>query len=236
MMGKTRIRLSGAVIAQDNEATIGPVLENLAVACDEIVVVDGGSRDATPDIAASIPGVRLYRRPCGDNLGAQKNFAFDQCFGDWILILDTDELMEPRSLRTLRRLTRIPGVSWFGLPRYWLVEVDGAVHYLAGKPYYRDRQVRLFRNLPDHRYETTRQPIHHPFLRKRGFGRPLRGPHIFHYALLLEDRGEREAKARRYLRAEPESADLHRLTLYEDYAVPTAPLPRPLPGMLAKNR
>ncbi|MFV1959402.1 MAG: glycosyltransferase [Planctomycetota bacterium] len=231
----TRVRLSGAVVAQDSEATIAPVLGNLATVCDEIVVVDGGSSDHTAEIAASQDGVRLYRRPCGDNLGAQKNFAFDQCLGDWILSLDTDELVDPRGLRWLRRLIGLPGFGWFSLPRYWLVEVEGRLHYLAGRPYYRDRQIRLFRNVPGHRYETTRQPIHHPFRKKCGLGRPLRHPHVFHYAFLLADRAAREAKVARYLAAEPQSAPLHRMVLYEDHDVETRPLPGPPPGMLASR-
>jgi len=232
---RMRIRLSGAVVAQDSEATLGPVLDNLGALCDEIVVVDGGSRDATVEIATSKPGVRLYRRPCGDDLGSQKNFAFDQCFGEWILMLDTDELLGGRGCRRLRRLTRLPGLHWFSFPRYWLVERDGVLHYLAAKPYYRDRQIRLFRNEPGFRYDASKQPIHHPFADKHGTGITLRGPHLFHYALLLQDRAAREAKAERYMRAEPASAHLNRMGLWEDADVPTRPLPVPCPGRLGRR-
>lgn len=226
---KRRVRLSGAVVAQDSEATLGPVLDDLGSICDEIVVVDGGSRDATPDIAASKPNVRLYRRPCGHDLGGQKNFAFDQCFGAWILMLDTDELLGDRGRRQLRRLIRIPGLHWFSFPRYWLVERDGKLGYLAGKPYYRDRQIRLFRNEPGFRYESAKQPVHHPFAGKHGRGLTLRSPHIFHYALLLQDRATREAKFRRYMEAEPQSEHLNRMALWEDADVPIHPLPEPSP-------
>jgi len=232
MVKRVRIRLSGAIAVQDNEDTIGPVLDNLGTFCDEIVVVDGGSRDRTPEIAASKPGVRLYHRPCGDNLGAQKNFAFDQCFGDWILALDSDELIGGRGSRRIRYLTRIPGLRWFSFPRYWLVEQDGALGYLSEKPYYRDRQIRLFRNEAGFRYDTTRQPIHHPFAGKHGLGLTLRAPHIYHYALLLSDRRTREAKVRRYASAEPGSSHLHRMGLWEDSGVPVRPLPGACPGML----
>ena len=235
MVKQPRIHLSGAVVAQDSEDTIGPILDNLGGFCDEIVVVDGGSRDATADIAAAKPGVRLYRRACGDDLGAQKNFAFDQCFGDWILLLDTDELLGGRGCGSLRALTRIPGLSWFSFPRYWLVEQDGELGYLAGGPYYRDRQIRLFRNEPGFRYDSSRQPIHHPFAHRHGVGLKLRGPHLFHYALLLKDRAAREAKARRYQEAEPGNTHLHRMGLWEDADVPVRPLPVASPGALGRT-
>jgi glycosyltransferase involved in cell wall biosynthesis len=231
-MRRPRVRVSGAVIAQDNEDTIEAVLDNLGQVCDEIVVVDGGSHDATRERAASRPDVRLYERPCGDDIGAQKNFAFDQCFGDWILVLDTDELLGARGLRRLRFLTQVPGMRWFSFPRYWLVEQDGRVGYLAGKPYYRDRQIRLFRNEPGFRYDASRQPIHHPFRGKHGMGRPLRRPHVFHYALLLLDRAAREEKVRRYARAEPGSEALHAMGLWEESGVPVAALPEPCPDIL----
>jgi len=229
---RRRIHLSGAVVAQDNEPTIGAVLDNLSAHCDEVVVVDGGSRDATPEIAASKPGIRLYRRPFDGNISTQKNFALDQCLGEWIFILDTDELLGGRRLGWLRWLTRIPGMWWYSLPRFWLVEQNGELRYLAGKPYYRDRQLRLFRNDPGFRYDTSRSPIHHTFLNKRGPGKPLRHPHIFHYTFLLQDRAEREAKVAKYLGAEPSTAHLHRMYLWEDAGVPTCPVPNGLPGVL----
>lgn len=226
-----RIHLSGVVVCQDNASTIGAVLDSLVPFCDEIVVVDGGSSDATREIATQRDKVRLYERRF-DGHARQKNFGFDQALGDWILIVDTDELLGGRGLARLRWLTHVPGMYWYSLPRYWVVERDGALHYLAGKPYYRDRQLRLFRNEPGFRYEVDRYPIHHQFREKRGGGRPLRRPHIFHYTLLLQDRSERERKVARYRVTEPDSERLHRMYLWEDADVPTRPLRDAVPGVL----
>ncbi|HEY5658653.1 MAG TPA: glycosyltransferase [Myxococcota bacterium] len=228
---KQRIHLSGVVVCQDNAPTIGPVLDSLAPLCDEIVVVDGGSRDDTAAIAAQRAKVRLVERAFDSHAG-QKNFACDQARGRWILLLDSDELLGAAGLRWLRWLTHVPGARWFSLPRYWLVERDGRLYYLAGKPYYRDRQLRLFRNEPGFRYDEEQHPIHHEFREKRGFGRPLRSPHIFHYAFLLQGREEREQKFRRYMAVEPASERLHRQQLWEDRDVPLLPLPEAPPGML----
>jgi glycosyltransferase involved in cell wall biosynthesis len=225
------IHLSGIVVCQDNATTIGPVIDSLVACCDEIVVVDGGSSDATAAVAAQRAKVRLLERPF-DTHAAQKNFGCDHARGAWILILDSDELLGAAGLRRLRWLTHVPGVHWFSLPRYWLVEREGRLLYLAGRPYYRDRQLRLFRNEPGFRYDEKRHPIHHEFRQKRGFGRPLRNPHIFHYAFLLQGRAEREQKFRRYMAAEPASERLHRQQLWEDHDVPLRPLPEPPPGML----
>ena len=94
-----RIHLSGVVVCQDNASTIGAVLDSLVPFCDEIVVVDGGSSDATREIATQRDKVRLYERRF-DGHARQKNFGFDQALGDWILIVDTDELLGGRGLRS----------------------------------------------------------------------------------------------------------------------------------------
>jgi glycosyltransferase involved in cell wall biosynthesis len=226
------VRISGAVVAQDNADTIGAVLASLAPLVDEIVFVDGGSTDATPEIAVTCDKLRLYRRPFDGNIGAQKNFAFDQCLGEWILVLDSDEVIGGIGVGRLRKLTYLPFLHWYSIPRYWLVERDGELHYLTQKPYYRDRQRRLFRNEPCHRYDVQRSPIHHEFAGAHLAGRALRRPHIFHYTFLLQDRAEREAKVQRYLAREPRTAHLHRMYLWEDSGVPTAPLPEPAPSIL----
>jgi glycosyltransferase involved in cell wall biosynthesis len=229
------IRISGVVVAQNNQTTIEAVIKNLEPLCDEIVVVDGGSQDATMSLATQSPMVRLYRRPFDGNIGAQKNFAFDQCLGDWILILDTDELLGGRGVERIRLLTRVPFMSWFAFPRYWLVEHEGQVKYLAAKRFYRDRQIRLFRNLPGFRYDTSRSPIHHVFVDKQGNGRPLRNPHIFHYTFLMQDRAQREAKVERYQEREPQSSELHRMYLWEDWNSDLALPQGPVPDLLAAD-
>lgn len=203
----------------------GEVLVAFHVGEHEVAVVDGGSRDATAEIAASKPRVRLYRRPCEEDLGGQKNFALDQCFGEWILMLDADDLLGGWGCRHLRAPTRLPKLRWFSFSRFWLVEQDGRIGYLAAKPYYRDRQIRLFRNEPGFRYDSSRQPIHHPLVAKHGVGITLRGPHIYHYALLLQDRATREAKYERYMRAEPASERLDQMGLWEESGVPVRSLP-----------
>ncbi len=230
----SKVHLSGAVVAQNNETTIGPVLDSLSPHCYEVLVIDGGSTDRTPEIAAARPKVRVIRNEFEGNLSVQKNFAFDQCRGDWILMIDTDELLGGRRVGWLRGLTRIPGMSWYSIPRYWLVEKDGELHYLSERPYYRDRQLRLFRNLPEFRYHEKEWPIHHRFRKKTGAGRPLRNPHIYHFALLLQDRATREGKQDWYLKAEPDSANLHRMYLWEDRNVRSKPLPAAPPGMLMR--
>lgn len=217
-------RLSGVLLTQDNERTVAAVLQCLERVADEVVVVDGGSRDATPDIAATRAKVRLYRRPFDGNIAAQKNFACDQALGDWILILDSDELLDEAALRAIPRLVRSPWQRWYKLRRSWLVRRDGRWFRLESPLHYPDHQLRLFRNARPFRYDLQRSPIHHNFPKEgRGWGRKLRRAHILHYDLALHDRAAREAKVERYRRLDPASERTHRMYLWEESGAALVP-------------
>lgn len=220
------VRLSGVVVAQDNEAVIGAVLDNLAQVADEIVFVDGGSRDATPDIALARPGVRFHHRPFDGSIAEQKNFALDQALGDWILLLDSDELLCDRALAAVPRLIQNPWRSWYKFRRCWLVNGPSGPRQAVSTLHYPDFQLRLFRNRPPFRYDLARSPIHHNFPKPgRGRGLKLRREHIMHFDFLLHDRAAREAKVERYLQADPASAATHRMYLWEETATTLTPPP-----------
>lgn len=87
-----RPRLSAAIIAQ-NEAHQIPGLLSALSFVDEVVLVDGGSSDATAAQAAAL-GARVFTRPF-DQFASQRNFALQQCRGDWVLSIDADERPTP---------------------------------------------------------------------------------------------------------------------------------------------
>jgi glycosyltransferase involved in cell wall biosynthesis len=132
--------VSAVVICKDEEATIARCLESLAW-CDEIVVVDSGSRDRTVEIARRFTDRVVEQEFLG--YVKQKNFALDLCTHDWALCLDADEALSdelraeiPRALA--RDHARVAG---FVLDRvtYFL-----GVWHERGE-WYPDPQLRLFR-------------------------------------------------------------------------------------------
>ena len=86
------MRLSAIVITRNEAANIGACLDSLAF-CDERIVVDCGSEDATVAIAGQ-KGARVVHRAWA-GFGPQKNFALSLAQGDWVLSLDADERVPP---------------------------------------------------------------------------------------------------------------------------------------------
>ena len=81
-------RLSVFIIALNQEEQLPDCLESVGFA-DEIVVVDTGSRDRTPEVARAYTD-RVLTTPW-QGFGRTKNFALDHTRGDWVFSLDTDE-------------------------------------------------------------------------------------------------------------------------------------------------
>lgn len=107
--------LTACVIVRDEERRLPECLESLAF-CDEVVVVDSGSRDRTREIAAAA-GARVYENPWR-GFAVQRNFALDHASGEWVLEIDADERVSAELAREVRELLDDPpaGVRMAALP------------------------------------------------------------------------------------------------------------------------
>lgn len=97
------------------EAAIESVLAQ-TLAVHEIVVADDGSTDGTPDLVEKRFGdrVRVLRLP-HRNASATRALGIHEATGDWIAMLDADDLWRPTKLeRQVAFITRHPEVRWLG--------------------------------------------------------------------------------------------------------------------------
>ena len=92
--------ISAVVLAKNNEATIKKTLEALCE-FEDVVVYDNGSSDATMDIAKEFSNVNLVQGEF-KGFGWTKNEAASYAKNDWILIVDSDEVVDDRLLETLQ--------------------------------------------------------------------------------------------------------------------------------------
>jgi glycosyltransferase involved in cell wall biosynthesis len=88
----TRKTISAFIVCCNEESRITRSLESVKW-CDEIVVVDSGSTDATLEICKRYTD-RIYQRAWPGYV-EQKRFALGQCQSEWILNLDADEEVSP---------------------------------------------------------------------------------------------------------------------------------------------
>ena len=82
--------LSAALIVRNEERFLVGCLDSLEGFVDEVVLVDTGSTDATPRIAAD-RGITVHTFPWADDFSAARNRALDLARGEWILYIDADE-------------------------------------------------------------------------------------------------------------------------------------------------
>jgi len=214
MSGKAMSTLSVLLLTQNQAARLPRLLTCVSGFANEVVIVDGGSTDDTAEVAGRFPKVRRAQRDFDGNFAAQRNFALDHAQGDWVLFLDTDELPGPNLVELLPTLMRSRFTS-FKIPRYWLVDEDPA-EYVDSELHYPDRQMRLFRRLPELRYDEA-QPVHETIPKQaRGELFPLKFAHLLHYQFLWEDRSARETRVKRYEELRPGVMRTNRMYLYED--------------------
>lgn len=83
--------LSIFIIAQNESDRIGRTIAAVRGLTDDIVLVDSGSTDGTPAIAADL-GARVLHNDW-PGYGQQKRFAEEQCRHDWLLNIDADEVL-----------------------------------------------------------------------------------------------------------------------------------------------
>lgn len=92
------------VILTKNSATYLERCLNVLNKFPEVVIVDNGSTDATMAIAARYPNVKIYEREfCG--FGPLKNIGADLAYNDWVLFVDSDEVLHPNLADYILSLT-----------------------------------------------------------------------------------------------------------------------------------
>jgi len=206
--------LSFVVLVKDHAPLIPRYLRNIEDVADEIVVVDSGSTDGSRALLEAHPKVRFFPRAL-DEFASQKNFGLEQAKGDWIFILDIDELIGERMKERLPNLIRACRKRWYKFPRYWLVSEEPA-RYVENDALYPDYQLRLFKNAPPFRYMSDRL-VHHHFPRDgRGSGKKVRDCHIFHLHFALHGRKAREERVAYYNRLAPGESETSNAYLFED--------------------
>ncbi|MGA2254959.1 MAG: glycosyltransferase [Thermoguttaceae bacterium] len=97
-----RPRLSVAMIVRDEQEVLAESIESVGNIADEIVVLDTGSTDRTPELAAEL-GATVHHTPWENDFSSARNHCLRFVTGSWVLWLDAGERIRPQDATELRR-------------------------------------------------------------------------------------------------------------------------------------
>lgn len=95
-------KLSLCMIVRNEAERLPHCLESVRDLVDEMVVLDTGSTDETVAIAQSF-GATVGSYGWNDDFAAARNVALEQVSGDWVLVLDADEILIDAAIPAIRQ-------------------------------------------------------------------------------------------------------------------------------------
>lgn len=118
--------LSVCLLTYNSERLLREVIESLLPVADELIVVDSGSSDQTLKILKEY-GIDYHHHDYATH-ARQMNYAIALAENDWVLCMDSDEVLSKETITAINRLKKESlnnqNVAW-SISRYW---------YVLGKP------------------------------------------------------------------------------------------------------
>lgn len=208
-------RVSLCMIAKNEQRFLGECLARAKDAVDEIVLVDTGSTDDTVAIAESF-GAKVIRTTWPDDFSAPRNLGLRAATGDWILVLDADEFLQPGACARIRDAVRAPKVLGYHM-RFVNVYGESRTQGVM--------MVRLFRNLPGIAYQNVIHEQVTPSLQR--IGQPMglvlasadiEVEHHGYTEAVMSERGKNERNERLFKKQlEQTPDDIYCLYKYGDF-------------------
>lgn len=130
--------LSLCMIVKNEERSLPKCLSSVKGVVDEIIVLDTGSSDRTPEIAKKF-GAKIYHFEWCNDFASARNQSLKYVQGKWILVLDADEVLVSKIVPSLKQAIKSD--------RHILINLVRQEVGAAGAPY--SLVSRLFRNHPD---------------------------------------------------------------------------------------
>lgn len=175
--------ISLCLIVKDEEAVLARCLASARDLIDEVVVADTGSTDGTVAIAEAM-GARVVHVPWTHDFAAARNAAQACCTGDWILVLDADDVLTAGSHAAIRAAVARGDADAFMILNHNAVADDATVDEVmsgARRAHEPVAVARLFRRTDD---PVWRGRVHEnvgDWLARGGRTMKLIDAHVVHY-------------------------------------------------------
>ncbi len=119
--------ISAIILTKDEEENIGKCLESVKW-CDEMIIVDDKSSDRTVEIAKKYKAA-VYTNFLDNDFSAQRNFGLSKANNDWVLFVDSDELISDALAYEISNAINLGDQNLPGFNGYYLKRTD----FLWGK-------------------------------------------------------------------------------------------------------
>ena len=141
--------LSLCMIVCNEEKNLPRCLNSIQNVVDEMIIVDTGSQDQTRQIGAQF-GAVVIDFEWNENFADARNYGLERATGEWILVLDADEVLEEKSQKAIRPLLQASTADAYECILRDLISLE---------PWqFIDRKtrgwIRLFRNNPNYRFRS----------------------------------------------------------------------------------
>lgn len=136
------VKLSIVISAYNEQKKIRTCLDSVKWA-DEIIFIDNSSTDKTVKIAKEYTKKIFIQKNEPTKIDLQKNLGIQKATGDWIFVLDADEIVTPELAKELQHLMKgdSASINGFWVPRKNILFGKWMQH----TGWYPDYQLRLFR-------------------------------------------------------------------------------------------
>ena len=102
------------MITKNCESTVSDTIKSVKGLVDEVVVLDTGSADNTVAICKSL-GAKVYEDEWRNDFSLARNSALGYMSSDWILVLDSDELLSSKDFGLIRTAVNSKNIDGYKL-------------------------------------------------------------------------------------------------------------------------
>ncbi|MDG6250542.1 glycosyltransferase family 2 protein [Methanocalculus sp.] len=113
---KNKMGISACILTKNEEKNIQKCLQNISPHFDEIIIVDGYSRDKTVEIAKRYTE-KIFQKPFSGSFAVERNYSIEKANEEWVFIVEPDEEHSESLLRKLPELIKESKYSAFSFIR-----------------------------------------------------------------------------------------------------------------------
>ena len=142
------------MIVKNEEASLPQALSSVKEVVDEMIILDTGSTDRTAEIAKEF-GASVYHFEWCNDFSAARNEALKYVQGQWVLVLDADEVLTPEIVPEMKQAIKSNSLGDSSASRHVVINLVRQEVGASQSPY--SLVSRLFRNHPKIRFS---RPYH----------------------------------------------------------------------------